>query len=217
LRARVAGPNHSHFAPVRDCSLLDTCSRCYTRIAPWLTSSACVVRGLRRAQHFSASHHSRIAPRSILGLPHRARRSPCGLLRARCFPPCAAPVIVLADRSFLSVRSRCCTFCLGVCAGFLPAPRRAPRTVRELLRARHLTVRIASGALLADCSSLDASRPALPADCSARASLSARTVHKFLRARHLAFRIAPGSFLADRSVLVASRPALLADCSALNA
>jgi hypothetical protein len=68
-----------------------------------------------------------------------------------------------------------------------------------------------------DCSSLDASRPALPADRSAGASLNARTRHELLRARHLAFRIAPGSLLADRSVLVASRPALLADCSALNA
>jgi hypothetical protein len=128
-------------------SLSDTCSRCYTRIAPWLTSSACVAHGLLRAQHFSAPHHaqialrpilglprrsriapflafpalccqriaplfstarvlapgsdcsspdsrvshrSRIASRSTLGLPHRARLSPCGLLRARCFPPCAA-------------------------------------------------------------------------------------------------------------------------------
>jgi surfactin synthase thioesterase subunit len=86
-----------------------------------------------------------------------------------------------------------------------------------LLRARHLTFRISPGAFLADRSLLDASNPALPADRSACAPLSARTKHELLRARHLAFRIAPGAFLADRSLLAASRPALRADCSALNA
>jgi len=37
---RVAGPNLLHFAPVRNYSLLDTCTQCYTRIAPWLTLNA---------------------------------------------------------------------------------------------------------------------------------------------------------------------------------
>jgi hypothetical protein len=63
LRIRRLHPRslRKEVTPFRNCSLLDTCSRCYTRIAPWLTSSACVAHGVRRAQHFSASHHSRLS------------------------------------------------------------------------------------------------------------------------------------------------------------
>jgi len=91
--------------------VLDTCSRRYTRIAPWLTSSACAVRGLRRAQHFSASHHSRIAPRSILGLPRRVRIAPCSAFPAlcrSCFCPCGqiAPFGSIQALHFLPRRLR---------------------------------------------------------------------------------------------------------------
>jgi hypothetical protein len=64
--------------------MLDTCSRCYTRIAPWLTSRACVAHGLLRAQHFSASHRSQITPRSILGFPRRSRIAPFSAFPALC-------------------------------------------------------------------------------------------------------------------------------------
>jgi hypothetical protein len=80
---------------------------------------------------------------ALTGARYLAFRTVPGLLPARCFPPCA----VLG--SLLSVRSVLSTFCLGVCVGLLLARRRAPRTGRELLRARHLAFRIALGLLLA--------------------------------------------------------------------
>lgn len=140
--SRVAGPNPTHSAPLMDCSMPDTCSRCYTRIAPWLTSSACAGHGLLRVQRFSASHRLRIAPRSTLGLPRRAWIAP-GLafpaLRVSRFGPCG-PTDPCGS---LPIQR----FCLDVPLGLLRASRRAPRTVRELIRARHLTFRIALGLL----------------------------------------------------------------------
>jgi hypothetical protein len=205
--SRVAGPNPSHFAPFRDCSLLDTCSRCYTRIAPWLTSSACVARGLRRAQHFSASHHSRIAPRSILGLPRRARIAPCSSLPAlcrSCFCPCGliVPCGSIQAQHFLPRRLRWI------------APRSTPRSSHRSRIASRSTLDLPRRARIAPFSTLPALRCLRIAPY---ASLSARTRHELLRARHLAFRTVLGSLLADRSVLVASRPAPPADCSALGA
>jgi hypothetical protein len=79
---RVAGPNPPHFAPIRNCSLLDTYTKCYTRIAPWLTLNACAGHGSLRAQHFSAS------PRhGLLRARHLALRAVPGLLRAWHLPP----------------------------------------------------------------------------------------------------------------------------------
>jgi len=152
--------------------MLDTCSRCYTRITPWLTSSACVAHGLLRAQHFSASHHSQIALRSILGLPRRSRIAPFlafpALCRQRIAPlfstarvlapgsDCSSPDSRVSHRSRIASRST-----LGL-------PRRAR---------------------IAPCSTFPALRCPRIAPST---SLSARTRHKLLRARHLAFRIVLG-------------------------
>jgi hypothetical protein len=83
------------------------------------------------------SHRSRIASRSTLDLPQRARIAPCSSLPA---PRCPR----IPPSASLSARTR-----------------------HELLRARYLAFRIVPGSLLADRSVLVASRPALPADCSA--------------------------------------------------
>jgi hypothetical protein len=191
----------SWLPPFRNCSLLDTCSRCYTRIAPWLTSSACVAYGVRRAQHFSASHHSRIAPRSILGLPHRTWIAPCPVFPALC---CSrlAPFGSLRAQHFLPRRLRWI------------APRSSPRSSHRSRIASRSTLGLPHRARIAPRSTLPALRCLRIAPL---ATLSARTRHEFLRARHLAFRTVPGSLLADRSVPVTSRPARPADCSALNA
>jgi len=171
--SRVAGPNHSHLAPFMDYSMLDTCSRCYTRIAPWLTSSACVAHGLLRAQHFSASHRSQITPRSILGLPHRSRIAPFSAFPALCCLSgslrCSALHALLAPGSdFSSPDSRVSHRSRIASRSILGLPRRAR---------------------IAPVSTLPALRcPRIPPS----ASLSARTRHELLRARHLAFRIVPG-------------------------
>jgi hypothetical protein len=108
-------------------------------------------------QHFSASHRSRIAPLSILGLLRPSRIAPFPAFPALCWSricPCGSigpcgPIdplgLLRADRSVLS------TFRLGVRAGLLHARLRAPRTGRELLRARHLAFRIAPGLLRSRC------------------------------------------------------------------
>jgi len=169
--SRVAGPNHSHFAPKMDCSMLDTCTLCYTRIAPWLTPSTCVARGSLRVQHLSASHRAPITPCSTLGIPCPARIAPC-----LAFLPCAA-------HGSLRVQH----FPLHAEPGLLRAPHFALCTVHRLLRARHLAFGSERGLLHA--------RPLVP--CTGRGSLrvqhlALRTAHELLRARHLAFHALPG-------------------------
>jgi len=190
--SRVAGPNPSHFAPFRDCSLLDTCSRCYTRIAPWLTSSACVARGLRRAQHFSASHHSRIAPRSILGLPRRARIAPCSSLPAlcrSCFCPCGliVPCGSIQAQHFLPRRLRWI------------APRSTPRSSHRSRIASRSTLDLPRRARIAPILALNTN---CLARTSPRSTFSARTVPEL----PLAVPSVPGTWLS----------LLPADCSAFH-
>jgi len=152
--------------------MLDTCSRCYTRIAPWLTSSAGVAHGLLRAQHFSAWHRSQITPRSILDLPRRSRIAPFSAFPVLCCPriaPCSALHALLAPGSdFSSPDSRVSHRSQIASRSTLDLPRRAR---------------------IAPISTLPALRcPRIPPS----ASLSARTRHELLRARHLAFRIVLG-------------------------
>jgi len=181
--------------------MIDTCSRCYTRIAPWLTSSACAAHRLLRVQHFSAPHRSRIAPRSILGLPRRVRIAPSPPFPALC---CLrfVPRGTLSTQHFLPRRPRWI------------APRSTPCSSHRSRIASRSTLGLPHRAQIAPRSTLPALRCLRIAPL---ATLSARTRHEFLRARHLAFRTVPGSLLADRSVPVTSRPARPADCSALNA
>jgi len=113
--SRVAGPNPPHFAPLRNCSLLDTYTKSYTRIAPWLTLSACAGSGLLRGQHFSAPPRSQIAPRSTLGFQHLARIAPYSALAALTLhPDCSV---------FSTCRSVPCTDCSA-----LVSSRSAPAT-----------------------------------------------------------------------------------------
>jgi hypothetical protein len=188
-----------------DCSVVDIECLCCPRRTPCCSTSA--LRTMRRLLHAR----------------YLAFRAPPGSLRSRRFPPCAEPGSLLADRSVLAARFDrfgllrndrivLSTFCLGVCAGFLPAltpcsshrPRIASRSTLGLLH----RARIAPISMLPALRCLRIAPPA---------SLSARTGHESLRARHLAFRTVAGSILADCSVLAASRPASIADCSALDA
>jgi len=99
----------------QECFLLDTCTKRYTRIAPWLTLSACAGRGLLRVQHFSAPPRSRIAPCSTLGFPHLARIAPCLALPA------------LALHPDCSVFSTCRSVPCADCSALVPS-RSAPAT-----------------------------------------------------------------------------------------
>jgi len=206
-RSRVAGPNPPHFAPRKNYFLLDTYTKRYTRIAPWLTLSACAGRGLLRAQHFSALPRSRIAPRSTLGFQRLTRIAPCPALPALMLnPDCSV---------FSTCRSVPCTDCSALVPSrsapatnyfvfdtwpFRPAPGclRAldvlPCAVYRSLGVQHLALAPVTNYFVLDAwpsvqrpdaSVLSTSRPALPADCSALTALRCAS-YGLLHAWHLA-------------------------------
>jgi len=139
-------------------------------------------------QHFSASHRPRIAPLAILGLPRPSRIAPFPAFPALCCSwsvPCGAtdprgPVdlcgLLRSDLSTL------CTFCLGACAGSLPAL--TPRSSHRSQIALRSTLGVPLRVRIAPLSWLPARRCLRIAPY---ATLSARTRHESLRARHLAF------------------------------
>ena len=135
--SRVAGPNPPHFAPRKNYFLLDTYTKRYTRIAPWLTLSACAGRGLLRAQHFSAPPRSRIAPCPTLGFQRLTRIAPCPALPALMLnPDCSVPGTSRPDAEPGLLRVQ--HLPLRSMHRLLRARPFAFRTGHELLRVRHL-------------------------------------------------------------------------------
>ena len=172
--SRVAGPKTLHFAPVMDCSMLDTwlsalytdCSVVHakcpvlaadfavpntslharTQIAPRSTPDARTVRRLLRARYLALDVWF-----GLLRSSHHASCAGCGSLRSHRFAP---------------------SFCLRIA----PLSTRPPCSAHRLLRGLPSALRAAHGFLharhlalapFADCSALDTWRFVLHADCSA--------------------------------------------------
>jgi len=173
-----------------------------------LTSSACVAHGVRRAQHFSASHHSRIAPRSILGLPHRTWIAPCPVFPALC---CSrlAPFGSLRAQHFLPRRLRWI------------APRSSPRSSHRSRIASRSTLGLPHRARIAPRSTLPAPRCPRIAPLVHRLTLAPGTncfvLDTWPSASRpaLSLRIAPCSLLpALRCLRIAPRSTLSTNCLA---
>jgi len=160
---RVAGPNHSHFAPFTNCFVLDTwLSALCNRLLRCLTlSSLCCLR-ISPCSTLCAPHRTRISPRSmsharpvrgLLRVRHLALFADRGLLRTLHFAPCAE--LVSLHPQHLSP---------GAEHGLLRALHSAPCAEDGLLRVQPLAV-YADPVLLrvrrftlapyADCSTLD--------------------------------------------------------------